>query len=116
MNEQADLRIRAMAAEESAVAADWAGAEGWNPGRGDAACFAANAVSFERTILLSSCSETLRARLKERGYRVVETPLRWKAASGGSACCLTLRLDHRSAAAIQAVPAAKAARGSHRFS
>ncbi|MGB7673053.1 MAG: arginine deiminase-related protein, partial [Pseudolabrys sp.] len=34
---------------------------------GDAACFAANAVSFERTILLSSCSETLRARLMERG-------------------------------------------------
>ena len=83
---------------------------------GDAACFAANAVSFERTILLSSCSETLRARLKERGYRVVETPLAAFQRSGGSACCLTLRLDHRSAAAIQAVPAAKAMRGSHRFS
>ena len=40
MNEQADLRIRAMAPEEIAVAADWAAAEGWNPGLGDAACFA----------------------------------------------------------------------------
>ena len=40
MNEQADLRIRAMALEEIAVAADWAAAEGWNPGLGDAACFA----------------------------------------------------------------------------
>jgi GNAT superfamily N-acetyltransferase len=40
VNEQADLRIRAMAPDEIAVAADWAAAEGWNPGRGDAACFA----------------------------------------------------------------------------
>ena len=40
VNEQADLRIRAMAPEEIAVAADWAAAEGWNPGLGDAACFA----------------------------------------------------------------------------
>ena len=40
MNEQADLRIRAMAPDEIAVAADWAAAEGWNPGCGDAACFA----------------------------------------------------------------------------
>jgi hypothetical protein len=36
VNEQADLRIRAMAPEEIAVAADWAAAEGWNPGLGDA--------------------------------------------------------------------------------
>jgi GNAT superfamily N-acetyltransferase len=35
-----DLRIRAMAPEEIAVAADWAAAEGWNPGLADAACFA----------------------------------------------------------------------------
>ena len=40
VNEQADLRIRAMAPEEIAVAADWAAAVGWNPGLGDAACFA----------------------------------------------------------------------------
>ncbi len=73
----------------------------------DAACFAANAVSFGRTILLSSCSETLRARLKERGYTVVETPLTVFQRSGGSACCLTLRLDY---AAMAAMPAAKAAR------
>jgi GNAT superfamily N-acetyltransferase len=40
VNEQADLRIRAMAPDEIAVAVDWAAAEGWNPGLGDAACFA----------------------------------------------------------------------------
>jgi len=37
---QADLRIRAMAPDEIAIAADWAAAEGWNPGPADAACFA----------------------------------------------------------------------------
>jgi N-dimethylarginine dimethylaminohydrolase len=76
----------------------------------DAACFAANAVIFASTILLSSCSQTLRARLTERGYTVVETPLTAFQRSGGSACCLTLRLDYRLAAAMAAVPAAKAAR------
>jgi GNAT superfamily N-acetyltransferase len=35
-----DLRIRAMRPEEIALAADWAAAEGWNPGHADAACFA----------------------------------------------------------------------------
>ena len=35
-----DLRIRPMRRDEIALAADWAAAEGWNPGLGDAACFA----------------------------------------------------------------------------
>jgi GNAT superfamily N-acetyltransferase len=35
-----DLRIRAMRPEEIAIAADWAAAEGWNPGLADAASFA----------------------------------------------------------------------------
>lgn len=35
-----DLRIRVMRPEEIAIAADWAAAEGWNPGLGDTACFA----------------------------------------------------------------------------
>ena len=35
-----DLRIRAMRPDEIALAADWAAAEGWNPGLADAACFA----------------------------------------------------------------------------
>jgi len=65
----------------------------------DAARFAANAVSIGRTIVLSSCSGGLRATLEERGYRVIETPLTAFLRSGGSACCLTLRLDHRSSAA-----------------
>jgi GNAT superfamily N-acetyltransferase len=38
--EQSDLRIRPMRPDEIAIAADWAAAEGWNPGLADAACFA----------------------------------------------------------------------------
>jgi GNAT superfamily N-acetyltransferase len=36
----AELNIRTMRADEIALAADWAAAEGWNPGLADAACFA----------------------------------------------------------------------------
>ena len=35
-----DFRIRPMQPDEIALAADWAAAEGWNPGLSDAACFA----------------------------------------------------------------------------
>jgi N-dimethylarginine dimethylaminohydrolase len=62
----------------------------------DAARFAANAVPLNGSIVLSSCSERLRRRLEERGFAVVATPLQAFLRSGGSACCLTLRLDHRS--------------------
>jgi N-dimethylarginine dimethylaminohydrolase len=61
----------------------------------DAARFAANAVVAGQTIVLSSCSAALRATLEERGYRVRETLLDAFQRAGGSACCLTLRLDHR---------------------
>jgi N-dimethylarginine dimethylaminohydrolase len=77
--------------------------------RADAERFAANAVCIRDTIVLSSCSPALRARLEDRGYTVVETPLHAFLRSGGSACCLTLRLDHRSDAAAAAVGVAKPA-------
>ena len=64
----------------------------------DAARFAANAVCVGRTIILSSCSNALRRTLTARGYDVIETPLHAFLRSGGSACCLTLQLDHRSTA------------------
>jgi N-dimethylarginine dimethylaminohydrolase len=75
----------------------------------DAARFAANAVVAGRAIVLSSCSPGLRRTLEERGYAVVETPLDVFQRSGGSACCLTLRLDHASDVA-QAAPARRAVR------
>ena len=73
----------------------------------DAAHFAANAVVTGRTIVMSSCSAALRGALQARGYTVIETPLTAFQRSGGSACCLTLRLDHRSPVA-QAEPVRRA--------
>jgi N-dimethylarginine dimethylaminohydrolase len=64
----------------------------------DASRLAANAVCVGHDIVLSYCSDALRARLAERGYRVTATPLDSFLRSGGSAFCLTLRLDRRSAA------------------
>src|SRR5215510_3007293 len=63
----------------------------------DARQLAANAVCLGNTLVLSACSDGLRARLAEHGYRVRETPLGSFLRSGGSAFCLTLRLDRRSA-------------------
>jgi N-dimethylarginine dimethylaminohydrolase len=63
-------------------------------GRTDAERFAANAVCVDRTIIMSSCSDTLRRTIEARGYTVAKTPLQAFLRSGGSACCLTLRLDH----------------------
>ena len=40
MTQQDRFRIRAMRPEDIALAADWAAAEGWNPGDADAHCFA----------------------------------------------------------------------------
>jgi N-dimethylarginine dimethylaminohydrolase len=76
-------------------------------GEADATRLAANAVCIGSTIVMSACSERLRRELEERGYRVVTTPLESFLRSGGSAFCLTLRLDrysnrsalHRSAVA-----------------
>ena len=72
----------------------------------DAAAFAANLVSFGRHILLSSCSQKLRRQLEERNYEVITTPLHTFLQSGGSACCLTLRVDYQTE---QAVPPRKLA-------
>jgi len=68
----------------------------------DAAHFAANAVLAGRTIVLSSCSAALRDALEARGYTVIETPITAFQRSGGSACCLTLRLDHATQAQVAA--------------
>jgi len=57
---------------------------------------AANAVGLGETLIMSGCGRRLRAELNERGYDVVTTPLPSFLRSGGSAFCLTLRLDRRS--------------------
>ena len=85
----ANATIEAQVTGEDRIALDLA----------DAERFAANAVCVHKTIVLSSCSDRLRSMLQERGYEVIETLLAAFMRSGGSACCLTLRLDHRSDAA-----------------
>jgi N-dimethylarginine dimethylaminohydrolase len=65
----------------------------------DAVLLACNAVNLGRDIVLSRCSDAMRKNLEGRGYRVHSVPLTSFALSGGSAFCLTLRLDHRSNAA-----------------
>jgi N-dimethylarginine dimethylaminohydrolase len=65
----------------------------------DGAQLAANAVRLGDTLVMPACSEPLRGRLAERGYRVITLPLDTFLASGGAGFCLTLRLDRRSQAA-----------------
>ncbi|MFL6797612.1 MAG: dimethylarginine dimethylaminohydrolase family protein [Xanthobacteraceae bacterium] len=65
----------------------------------DGCRLAANAVCIDKTLVISGCSERLRATLAERGYSVVTTPLPSFLRSGGSAFCLTLRLDRAAAMA-----------------
>jgi N-dimethylarginine dimethylaminohydrolase len=62
----------------------------------DASRLAANAVCIGNTIVMSGCGERLRRELDERGYQVVISPLESFLRSGGSAFCLTLRLDRTS--------------------
>jgi N-dimethylarginine dimethylaminohydrolase len=65
----------------------------------DACRLAANAVCLGDAVVLSACSAGLRRRLAARGYRVAATPLGSFLRSGGSAFCLTLRLDRSAEAA-----------------
>jgi N-dimethylarginine dimethylaminohydrolase len=68
-------------------------------GADDAVTLAANAVCLGDAVVASAMSADLRRRLAERGYTVHTTPLDSFRRSGGSAFCLTLRLDHTTAGA-----------------
>lgn len=59
----------------------------------DACRLAANAVCLGNVVIMSSCSERLRAELMDRSYRVATMSVPSFLRSGGSACCLTLQLD-----------------------
>jgi len=61
--------------------------------------FACNAVVVGRTVVTNTGCPQLHAALAERGYRPIETPLDEFVKAGGSAKCLTLRLDGEEAAA-----------------
>jgi N-dimethylarginine dimethylaminohydrolase len=70
----------------------------------DACRLAANAVCLGDALVMAGCSDPLRADLAERGYRVAATPLDAFRRSGGSAFCLTLRLDRTAKPACDEAP------------
>jgi N-dimethylarginine dimethylaminohydrolase len=59
----------------------------------DALAFACNSVEVDDAIIMHSCSRGLRERLHGAGYRVFQTELDEFHKAGGSAKCLTLKLD-----------------------
>jgi N-dimethylarginine dimethylaminohydrolase len=75
----------------------------------DGCRLAANAVVLGHTLVVSDCSDRLRDQLKEHGYEVVTTPLPSFLRSGGSAFCLTLRLDRQSVPVSAAITQAAVA-------
>ena len=70
---------------------------------------AANSVCVGRTLVTPGCTDSLRAALEARGYRVIIVPLPAFLRSGGAAFCLTLRLDRQSAASAGEVAEAAVA-------
>jgi N-dimethylarginine dimethylaminohydrolase len=60
--------------------------------------FACNAVVVGRTVVTNTGSPQLHKSLREHGFTPVETPLDEFVKAGGSAKCLTLRLDGEEAA------------------
>jgi N-dimethylarginine dimethylaminohydrolase len=59
----------------------------------DAFSFAINAVNIGRDIVVATVTGQLRGRLEDYGYRLHTTPISDFNLSGGSAFCLTLKLD-----------------------
>ncbi|BAU63958.1 hypothetical protein STA3757_13270 [Stanieria sp. NIES-3757] len=58
----------------------------------DAVKFACNAVNVDRTVVMNQASDSLKQRLAEAGFSVIETPLTEFLKAGGAAKCLTLRI------------------------
>lgn len=69
---------------------------------GAASRFACNAVVLGRAVITPNGCEELHRRLRQLGYLPYETPLGEFTKAGGSAKCLTLRLDGEDAAAWRA--------------
>jgi N-dimethylarginine dimethylaminohydrolase len=66
--------------------------------------FACNAVVIGRRVITNVGCAGLHGELRRRGFEPVETPLSEFVKSGGSAKCLTLRLDGEEAAAWRTAP------------
>lgn len=81
-------------------------------GEDDATLLAANAVCIERMVIAGNMTEALRKELGQRGYHVTLPPIGAFAKSGGSAYCLTLRLDRETQMRAAADPRAVMAQDS----
>lgn len=68
----------------------------------DALDFACNAVNCGRHVFLNRASPALAAALRSRGFTVTQTPLTEFMKAGGSAKCLTLKLNEPRRPVIQA--------------
>jgi N-dimethylarginine dimethylaminohydrolase len=68
----------------------------------EARSFACNAVVVDRTVVTNTGCPRLHDDLRSAGFTPVETPLGEFVKAGGSAKCLTLRLDGEDAAAWHA--------------
>lgn len=66
--------------------------------------FSVNAVNVGNVVIMNHTTDRLRHILQDRGYQVVEVDLSPFMLSGGSAYCLTLRLDRASQDAPSAQP------------
>jgi N-dimethylarginine dimethylaminohydrolase len=63
----------------------------------EAAAFCVNAVNLDARIIMARAPDSLKAKLRARGYTLVEVDLDPFILSGGAAYCMTLRLDRTSA-------------------
>ncbi|MBD2203695.1 TIGR00300 family protein [Calothrix sp. FACHB-1219] len=58
----------------------------------DAVNFACNAVNVDSIVIMNKASDSLKSRLKNVGFQIIETPLTEFLKAGGAAKCLTLRV------------------------
>ena len=58
----------------------------------DAVNFACNSVNVEQMVVMNKASDSLKQRLGDLGFTVIETPLTEFLKAGGAAKCLTLRI------------------------
>lgn len=65
----------------------------------EAAAFCVNAVNLDARVIMARTPDSLRRKLRARGYSLAEVDLDPFILSGGAAYCMTLRLDRTSAPA-----------------
>ncbi|QSJ18688.1 TIGR00300 family protein [Nostoc sp. UHCC 0702] len=68
----------------------------------DAVNFACNAVNVDSIVIMNKASDSLKTRLANVGFQVIETPLTEFLKAGGAAKCLTLRVTEPVRAEIHA--------------